>query len=157
MSTNSSGSTLRTRRWTTLLLGRVTALLLGLLLSTIGPAPAWSGPVDWHEVAATDDGQQWWDSGSLRVNKNGNLTVLSRFQPALPQEQTPNANGREPRPPASDLYVMEIDCGQDLYRDTSINGIPQWGSSWQVVRGDGLIETTIRAVCAAGADLLAGS
>jgi hypothetical protein len=52
---------------------------------------------------------------------------------------------------------MEIDCGQDLFRDTSINGIPQWGSSWQVVQGDGLIETTIRAVCAAGADLLAGS
>ncbi|NDF61596.1 MAG: hypothetical protein EB136_01305 [Synechococcaceae bacterium WBB_3_034] len=108
-------------------------------------APAWAGPVDWHELPASDEGRQWWDAGSLRVNRNGNLTVLSRFQPAPPNEK----NG--------ELYVMEIDCGQDLFRDTSINGIPQWGSSWQVAAGDGLIEATIQAVCAAGVDLLAGS
>ncbi|MFM8675375.1 MAG: hypothetical protein ACKOCA_10270, partial [Vulcanococcus sp.] len=48
-------------------------------------------------------------------------------------------------------------CGQDLFRANSINGIPQWGSSWQVAAGDGLIEATIEAVCAAGVDLLAGS
>ena len=133
------------------------AALLALLLSLMPVAPAWAGPVDWHEVPASEDGRQWWDAGSLRVNRDGNLTVLSRFQPARPSDQTLNPDGSERRPPASDHYVMEIDCGQDLFRDTSINGIPQWGSSWQVVRGDGLIETTIRAVCAAGADLLAGS
>ena len=120
-------------------------------------SPAWAGPVDWHEVAQGPEGRQWWDAGSLRINRDGNLTVLSRFQPTAPADQPLNRDGSEPRPPASELYVMEIDCGQDLFRDTSINGIPQWGSSWQVVRGDGLIEATIKAVCAAGADLLAGS
>jgi hypothetical protein len=52
---------------------------------------------------------------------------------------------------------MEIDCGQNLFRDTSINGLPQWGSQWQPASNDGLIEETIQAVCAAGANLLAGS
>jgi hypothetical protein len=125
-----------------------TALAAALLLwlTPVAPvAPAWAGPVDWHELPARDEGRQWWDAGSLRVNRNGNLTVLSRFQPPPPDDKN------------SELYVMEIDCGQDLFRDTSINGIPQWGSSWQVAAGDGLIEGTIKAVCAAGIDLLAGS
>jgi hypothetical protein len=131
---------------------------IGLLILLGGAAPpaAWAGPVDWHEVQANSDGRQWWDSGSLRVNRNGNLTVLSRFQPAPPADQQLNADGSEPRPPASDLYVMEIDCGQNLYRDTSINGIPQWGSSWQAASGDDLISSTITEACSAGEALLAG-
>ena len=130
--------------------------LLGLLLALMPLAPAWAGPVDWHEVPATEDGRQWWDAGSLRVNRDGNLTVLSRFQPAPPSDQPLNPDGSERRPPASDLYVMEIDCGQQLFRDTSINGIPQWGSSWQAAGSDGLIATTLEAACEAGAPLLAG-
>lgn len=127
------------------------ALLLGLLL--LG-GPAQAGPVDWQEVPATSEGQQWWDQGSLRLNKSGNLTVLSRFQPPTPEA---DADGKEPRTPASSLYVMELDCGQLLYRDTSINGLPQWGSQWQASANDGLIEATIEAVCTAGGELLAGS
>lgn len=139
------------------LLSRALATLLGALLLALPAAPAWAGPVDWQEVAATSEGRQWWDAGSLRVNRNGNLTVLSRFQPAPPDDQARNPDGSEARPPASDLYVMEIDCGQTLYRDTSINGIPQWGSSWQAAAGDDLISSTITAVCEAGNSLLAGS
>jgi hypothetical protein len=132
-------------------------LLLVLLLAT--PSAALAGPVDWQELPTTSDGRQWWDAGSLRLNRQGNLTVLSRFQPAAPAanpDGDPQAAANQ-RPPASSLYVMEIDCGQSLFRDTSINGIPQWNSRWQPVGADGLIEETLAAVCAAGADLLAGS
>jgi hypothetical protein len=142
-------------------LSRALACVLGVLLlvgsiSALGSAPVWAGPVDWHEVPANADGRQWWDAGSLRVNRNGNLTVLSRFQPSPPANQPRNADGSEPRPPASDLYVMELDCGQNLYRDTSINGIPQWGSQWQAASGDDLISSTITEACAAGGSRLAG-
>ena len=137
-----------------LALAAVTGLLL--LLGLVLPAPVWAGPVDWHEVEARPDGRQWWDAGSLRLNRNGNLTVLSRFQPAPAADQARKADGSEARPPASDLYVMEIDCGQQLFRDTSVNGIPQWGSSWQAAAGDDLISSTIEAACAAGEPLLAG-
>jgi len=130
-----------------LLAALATSLATALLLWLTPAAPAWAGPVDWHELPATAEGRQWWDAGSLRVNRDGNLTVLSRFQPATDAEDDQ---------PASTLYVMEIDCGQTLFRDTSINGFPQWNSSWQPVGADGLIEETLDAVCAAGADLLAG-
>ena len=102
------------------------------------PAPAaFAGPVDWHEVDATAAGRQWWDAGSLRSDRDGLLSVLSRFQPADPTA----ANGT--------LYVMQIDCGQALYRDTAVNGLPRWGAEWQPVSGDGLLEAVISQSCQA--------
>ncbi|WP_411867367.1 hypothetical protein [Vulcanococcus limneticus] len=151
------------------------ALLLALAIGLVAPAIASAGPVNWQELPATADGRQWWDAGSLRLTKSGNLSVLSRFQPASepsspeaappaetsgtdPAGASPAATdpaAQAPRPRPSDLYVMEIDCDQLLFRDTSINGLPQWGSQWQPVGGDGLIEETVAAVCEAGSSLLA--
>jgi hypothetical protein len=117
-------------------MNRLVLVLAGLLLVLSLPLPAaWAGPVDWHEVQATADGRQWWDDGSLRVNRNGMLSVLSRFQPAESDQ--------------GELYVMEIDCGQRLYRDTAVNGLPRWGAQWQPVSGDGLIASVIDESCLA--------
>ena len=52
------------------------------------PSVALAGPVNWLEVPSTAEGRQWWDSGSLRATKTGNLSVLSRFQAASPGAQT---------------------------------------------------------------------
>lgn len=128
--------------------------LLGVLLSLlawllpVGPA-ALAGPVNWQEVPASSAGRQWWDSGSLRLSRGGNLSVLSRYQPAATE-----AEGQR-RAPAGELYVMEIDCGQKLFRDTSKNGIPQLGAEWQPSGSDALIDAVIEQACAAGQDLLA--
>lgn len=126
-------------------LQRLAALLLVLVLVTGGAGPAQAGPVDWHEVASTSEGRQWWDGGSLRRSRGGNVSVLSRFQPAASEDK--------PRP-VSDLYVMEIDCGQALFRDTSINGLPQFGAEWQPASGDSLITSVIGEVCAAAPEAL---
>ena len=177
------------------------ALALVLVLTGMLPTPwlqpqaAWAGPVEWQEVPASAAGRQWWDRGSLRLSKEGTLTVLSRFQPAssepalaeagaerppttagLPpttarppataqgQEQaqapdtdqeTAKAQTRRPRQASSELYVSEIDCDQNLMRDTSINGIPQWRASWQPVADDGLMQAVVQSVCEAGSQLLA--
>ena len=122
--------------------GLVAALLLvaGLLLT-----PPWAplagaalaGPVDWHEVPATQEGRQWWDSGSLRLDREGRLSVLSRFQ---------DSDG------ATTLYVMQLDCDQQLFRDTSVNGLPRFRAEWQAVAGDGLGAAVIQQACAAWAD-----
>ena len=170
-----------------LMLPLVLALALMLPLAGLQPQPAWAGPVEWQEVPATEAGRQWWDRGSLRLSKQGTLTVLSRFQAAAEPEPagstlaepapTPATNPdasaaapapgstqavepaaaqqRRPRQPNSELYVSEIDCDQELMRDTSINGIPQWRASWQPVAGDGLMEEVVQAVCEAGGQLLA--
>ena len=99
--------------------------------------------MEWIEVAPTEDGRQWWDAGSLRLNRVNHLTVLSRFEPSA--EATPQGSGG--------LYVMELDCDQGLYRDTSVNGIPRWGAVWQPAGEDDLTAEVIRAACAAGAEV----
>ncbi|SBO41965.1 hypothetical protein [Cyanobium sp. NIES-981] len=135
--------------WTSPPLGWLAGLLIALLLLAPAPIlpsqPALAGSVDWQEVPANSDGRQWWDAGSLRLTRNGNLSVLSRFQPAAAEEE---------RPHLGDLYVMEIDCGQQLYRDTSVNGLPRLGAEWQPASGDDLISAVIDASCDAGAALL---
>ncbi|MEB3260447.1 MAG: hypothetical protein VKP63_07475 [Cyanobacteriota bacterium] len=131
------------------------ALLAGLLLIVgTGVAPVWAGPVSWREVPATAEGRQWWDAGSLRLNRQGRLSVLSRFQPPAPPEGSEAAGGR---PPASTLYVMELDCDQELYRDISVNGLPRFQAEWQAVAGDSLSRDVLRAACRAAANPLAAA
>lgn len=73
--------------------------------------------------------------------------MLSRFEPA--------ENGD--RGAGGGLYVMELDCEQALYRDTSVNGLPRWRAEWQPSGGDDLTSAVVQAACAAGGDLLAGT
>ena len=100
--------------------------------------PGWAAPVEWVEVPSTEAGQQWWDRGSVRVDRDGLRTVLSRFTPA------PASDGDQP---AGELYVMQLDCAQALYRDKQVNGIPRFRAEWQPAGDDGLIESVIEAVC----------
>lgn len=122
--------------------GIAALLLLGLWLSAA--APAWAGPVDWQEVPSSADGRQWWDAGSLRFDPEGRLSVLSRFQPAAAADA---AEGE--RPPLGRLYVMQLDCEEELYRDTAVNGLPRWGATWQAAGGDSLTIRVLRAACQA--------
>jgi len=120
-------------------LGWLAAVLLLLVIFSHAGSAAFAGPVDWHEVASSDEGRQWWDGGSLRRSRGGNVSVLTRFQPPATEEK--------PRP-INDLYVMELDCDQSLYRDTSINGLPQFSPQWQPTAGDDLITRVVSEVCA---------
>ena len=99
-----------------------------------------AGPVEWKEVPATEAGQQWWDIGSLHYDKDGNLSVLSRFTPAL-REGENQQNGS--------LYLMHVDCDQKLFRDTSVNGFHRFRAEWKPSDGDELIDAVIDEVCTA--------
>ena len=116
----------------------IAAVFLGLLIGFGAVPNAMAGPVEWIEVPATEAGQQWWDRGSIREDRQGMRTVLSRFTPAATQ------NGEQPN---GSLYVMQLDCGQGLYRDKQVNGIPRFGSEWQPPGNDDLIDSVIKAVC----------
>jgi hypothetical protein len=118
---------------------RVAAVLL--VLAATWPAMAWAGPVNWQEVPPSEAGRHWWDTGSLRLSRTGELSVLTRFQPASDE--------------AGQLYVMELDCGQGLYRDTAVNGLPRFRAEWQPTGGDSLISDVLDQACAAGSELLA--
>ncbi len=129
-------------------------LAMVLVLQLLVVPAAWAGPVNWQEVTATAEGRQWWDSGSLRRNREGNVTVLSRFQSSPPEDEAPATTSAPaaarpaPRLDAR-LYVMELDCDQGLYRDTSVNGLPQFGPQWLPVGNDDLTAEVLREACAA--------
>lgn len=134
-----------------MLLNRLLGLALALLLALGLPVTAQAAPVDWHSVGTTGEGEQWWDAGSLRLDRTGKLTVLSRFRAAPPERDAPSA----PRPGASTLYVMQLDCERGLYRDTSIRGLPQFSAPWRSAEGEALVAAVLEAACEAGAPLLA--
>ena len=112
----------------------VAALVLALILCA---APVGAGQVEWREVPSSGEGQQWWDAGSLRLKKDGTVSVLSRY--SLRQE--------DDRPALGTLVVMEIDCNQQLYRDKQKNGLPQFRAEWQPSGSDPLIDGVLSAVC----------
>jgi len=140
-------------------------LLVGLALPTAaapwwpGLHPVWAGPVEWREVPASATGRQWWDAGSLRRDRRGTLSVLSRFQPlaepeagAAPQAssaaETPDLKRRASQPFGT-LVVMELDCDLRLYRDVAVNGLPRFNATWQPTGGDPLVAATLQEACAA--------
>ena len=110
------------------------------LLMVFAAQPVFAGPVDWREVPSTSEGQQWWDAGSVRRTKGGNVSVLSRY--SLKTEDDSPALGT--------LVVMEIDCDQSLYRDTQKNGLPRFKADWEAPAKDDLITEVINAVCSSG-------
>jgi hypothetical protein len=112
----------------------VAALVLALFLCV---APVCAGQVEWREVPSSGEGQQWWDAGSLRLKKDGTVSVLSRY--SLRQE--------DDRPALGTLVVMEIDCSQQLYRDKQKNGLPQFRAEWEPSGSDPLIDGVLSGVC----------
>ncbi|QNJ05925.1 hypothetical protein SynMEDNS5_01199 [Synechococcus sp. MEDNS5] len=117
----------------------ISVLVVPLLLVLLG-GPALAGPVDWREVPSSLEGQQWWDAGSVRRTRDGNVSVLSRYSLRTEDES----------PALGTLVVMEIDCDQRLYRDTQKNGLPRFKASWEAPADDDLISEVINAVCRSG-------
>ena len=113
------------------------ASLVVVLMQMAVAQPVFAGPVDWREVPSTSEGQQWWDAGSVRRTREGNVSVLSRYSLKTEDES----------PALGTLVVMEIDCDQSLYRDTQKNGLPRFRADWEAPAEDDLITEVINAVC----------
>ena len=113
------------------------AFLIMVLMQTVVAQPVLAGPVDWREVPSTSEGQQWWDAGSVRRTREGNVSVLSRYSLKTEDES----------PALGTLVVMEIDCDQSLYRDTQKNGLPRFRADWEAPAKDDLITEVINDVC----------
>ena len=114
----------------------LSSALLALLIMLLAQ-PVFAGPVDWREVPSTSEGQQWWDAGSVRRTREGNVSVLSRYSLKTDDQS----------PALGTLVVMEIDCDQSLYRDTQKNGLPRLRAEWEAPAKDDLITEVINAVC----------
>ena len=94
--------------------------------------------VDWVILKENNDGKEWIDMGSIKEINAEEITVLTKFL----------KNPREPSDKEElSLYVMRINCNDKTYKDTSINGIPQFGSKWQTSNNDELIDVVIEKGC----------
>ena len=94
--------------------------------------------VDWVLLKENNDGKEWIDMGSIKEINAGEITVLTKFL----------KNPKEPSDKEElSLYVMRINCNDKTFKDTSINGIPQFGSKWQTSNNDELIDVVIERSC----------
>ena len=94
--------------------------------------------VDWVLLKENNDGKEWIDMGSIKETNAGEITVLTKFL----------KNPKEPSDKDElSLYVMRINCNDKKFKDTSINGIPQFGSKWQTSNNDELIDVVIEKGC----------
>lgn len=94
--------------------------------------------VDWLLLKENNDGKEWIDMGSIKEINAEEITVLTKFL----------KNPKEPSDKEElSLYVMRINCNDKTYKDTSINGIPQFGSKWQTSNNDELIDVVIEKGC----------
>ena len=96
------------------------------------------GNVDWVLLKENKDGKEWLDRGSIKPLRNGEISVLTKFY----KNQTESNNDGE-----LSLFVMRINCDDKKFKDTSINGIPQFNSKWQTSKNDELIDIVIENSC----------
>ena len=96
------------------------------------------GNVDWVLLKENKDGKEWLDRGSIKPLRNGEISVLTKFF----KNPTESNNDGE-----LSLYVMRINCDNKKFKDTSINGIPQFNSKWQTSKNDELIDIVIENSC----------
>ena len=96
------------------------------------------GNVDWVLLKENNDGKEWLDKGSIKELPNGEISVLTKFF----KNPTNSDNDGQ-----LSLYLMRINCDQKKFKDTSINGIPQFNSKWQTSNNDELIDVVIENSC----------
>ena len=96
------------------------------------------GNVDWVLLKENEDGKEWLDKGSIKPLRNGEISVLTKFF----KNPTNSDDDGE-----LSLYVMRINCNEKKFKDTSINGIPQFNSKWQTSNNDELIDVVIENSC----------
>ena len=96
------------------------------------------GNVDWVLLKENNDGKEWLDKGSIKPLRNGEISVLTKFF----KNPTNSDDDGE-----LSLYVMRINCDEKKFKDTSINGIPQFNSKWQTSNNDELIDVVIENTC----------
>ena len=118
-------------------------ILLILILNNSEFAYAVSN-VDWVLLKENNDGKEWIDLGSIKSINDDEISVLTKFF----------KNPKDPKDKAQlSLYVMSINCSKKIFKDTSINGIPQFNSKWVSSNNDELIDVVIERSCSEVKDL----
>ncbi len=102
--------------------------------------PSMAISYEWHEFYSSNEGRQWLDKDSLVIKRDGTRSVITRFTPSKQKDDNS---------PKSFIFTMDINCEERIYRDTSINGVPNKQSKWESSNDDKLIEQVMSETCSA--------
>ena len=110
-----------------------------LLILLLVPDMSFSNELnEWQEVASTSDGIQFINPKSISYDNKGFLSIETKYSELNPENQEIiNTN----------IYEMQIDCENRLFKDISINGKLQKSSRWKDSKDDKLIKKTIINSC----------
>ncbi len=95
--------------------------------------------INWVEIANTDNEIQFIDSNSIKYNKSGFLSVITKNS-KIDAEDKDIAN--------LNAYLMLIDCENRLFNKLPINGKFSQVKSWIKPNDDKLTKKTIINTCA---------
>ena len=95
--------------------------------------------IDWIEVAKTSNQIQFIDANSIKYNKRGLLSVVTKYSEISPVDQEIiNTNS----------YLIAVDCENRLFSKLPANGEIKQIRNWEEPTNDKLIKNTIINSCA---------
>ncbi len=97
-----------------------------------------SNEINWVEIARTDNEIQFIDSKSIKYNKKGLLSVITKHTEV-------NTDGQENQKAYS--YLMVVDCKNRLFSNLPINGNLMRVNNWENPTNNKLIKKTIINSC----------
>tara|TARA_Y100001968_G_C19444206_1_gene764327 strand:+ start:1965 stop:2354 length:390 start_codon:yes stop_codon:yes gene_type:complete len=94
--------------------------------------------IQWKQVSSVDSEIQFIDINSIKYNKRGWLSVISKSSEINPDDQNIlNTNS----------YLLAIDCDNRLFSKLPVNGDLNQVKDWQKPTDDKLIKNTIINSC----------
>ena len=113
------------------------AFIITLLIFYINDYPANALNDNWIEVSSTSLGRQYLDKNSLINKDRGIIEITTKYL----KIDSKNKNVEE------NIYIMEINCDINKYKDISINGKNILKAKWERPNGDKLINDVISFSC----------
>ncbi len=109
-----------------------------LIIFSINIPTAHGGSNNWIEVSKTQSGIQYWDRYSLINKDKGVIEIATKYL-----EIDVNSLRRIDE----NIYIMEINCLTNKYKDVSANGKTNFKAKWKDPNNDKLINDVITESC----------
>ena len=94
--------------------------------------------INWIEVDKTNNGIQFIDTNSIKYNKRGFLSVLTKFSEIDSDDQTIIT---------TNSFLLAVDCENRLFSKLPVNGDLKQVKNWEEPTGNKLIKKTIMNSC----------
>ena len=109
-----------------------------LIIFLNGKNLVYGANINWIEVSKTNAGIEYLDKGSLNIKGKGIIEITTKYL----KIDTKSSNEIE-----ENIYVMEINCLTNEFKDISVNGKKNLTKKWKEPNGDKLLNDVILNSC----------